>query len=171
MDFPWRFIAFILLTIAMFYSFDSKGADFRLFNHQSKQYKAWTLATNRMYIAKSAEHVGIPKDILLAVCFQESKHEAIGAIPDGDTMSYGICQMKLGTAIWMRNEFKIAHVPTPKNLTNVKTNSFYAALFLLYQYKRYGDWISAIEAYNKGSKVSGPKSKYVKSVLLAMKGF
>lgn len=162
---------FTIFTIIMLCCFKLYAGEFRLFNHQSRQYKAWMLAKHRLIISQSAIHVGIPKDILLAVCFAESSHRQVGEVQDGVSSSYGICQVKLETALFLNRYFKIKQPVTEHSLDSVKVNSFYAALYLLYQYRRYGDWVSAIESFNKGSVVSGPKSKYVKRVLAYKENF
>lgn len=102
-----------------------------------------------MYVAMLniiAAAYGIPKNLLPGVCYVESKlkPEAI-AYHDGEGHSLGLCQIKLNTARLMG--FK----GTEEQLMDPKTNGEYAARYLHWQMKRYGNWTQAIIAYNSGS--------------------
>lgn len=106
-------------------------------------------------ITEIAHLVGISPVLLLAVCWQESNHRnAINAM-DGNSASYGICQVKLSTAKMVMPSVKAG------DLLNPTINSFIAAKYLKTQLKRYnGDEKMAIAAYNAG------KVKYNKKGLI-----
>ena len=88
----------------------------------------------------------LPPGLLESLCYVESKHQ-VNAIhkADGDTDSYGICQIKLETARWL------GFHGTAKQLMVPKTNIYYAAKYLSVQRKRYkGSLQKAVVAYNMG---------------------
>lgn len=123
-------------------------------------------------IVKAADTVEVPRELVLAVCWVESSYRR-GLAPrlDGDTPSYGICQVKLATARYMDTVFKHRIKATPKRLQDEFVNAFYAAKYLKYQLNRYqGDVHKAIDAYNKGRVVS-VKSVYVRKVMLAIEEY
>lgn len=113
-----------------------------------------------MWAADTAE---IPRELLLAVCWGESTFRTHGVThKDGGTLSHGVCQVKLATAVWMDQVYGHSIKATSKRLEDTKTNAFYAAKYLKYQLERYhGNWKLAVDAYNKGRAVSS-RSKYVK---------
>lgn len=102
---------------------------------------------------------GIPEGLLESICYKESNLnvKAINLF-DGKTHSYGVCQVKLETAKFMG--FK----GDGKALQDPETNITYAAKYLKYQHRRYGSWIKAIGAYNRGS-VKANCSNYSHGVL------
>lgn len=102
-------------------------------------------------IQQAAHIVGVPSDLLTAICKTESSLRPIKSIQDGVTKSYGICQVKLETAQWMDKVYKHKHKATEAILHQPYTNALYAAKYLRLQYLRYhGNWVMAITAYNKG---------------------
>jgi soluble lytic murein transglycosylase-like protein len=163
-----------IVTILMLIACLTSKADLKLFNKDCPQYKRWqtakkTLSTKqavRRSIVSAAQYVGVPHKILLAVCFVESSHRELDSVPDGSSLSYGVCQVKLETAEYMDRLYGLVPV-TPEALSDTWTNAYYAAKYLQFQYKRYGDWKRAIDAYNKGKLVSD-SSQYVHKVLLAL---
>lgn len=104
--------------------------------------------------------------LLLAICMQESNLQNVIVPHDGGTPTYGICQVKLGTAQM------IGYTGTAQGLMDPATNAKWAANYLKYQKDRYDhDWCKAVAAYNAGryneSTVSPgyPKNlKYVRGV-------
>jgi soluble lytic murein transglycosylase-like protein len=116
-------------------------------------------------IIQAADIVKIPRELLLALCWNESSFRT--SLPvrlDGRTPSYGICQVKLETAEYMDRVFKNKVKASTKRLLNYKVNPLYAAQYLKHQLKRYkGNWMLAVDAYNKGHAVSH-KSQYVRKV-------
>lgn len=109
-----------------------------------------------------SHNVSLPTGLLSAVCYVESKHKVDAMhLDDGNSNSVGICQIKLSTARWLG--FK----GTEADLKNPKTNIHYAAKYLKYQLKRYGNDINkAISAYNAGS-FKKSNHKYVNKVITA----
>jgi hypothetical protein len=103
----------------------------------------------------SADKVGIPRELLLSICWGESSFRLNQTHLDGASLSYGICQVKLSTAQYMDKVYKHKHLITSARLENTKINAFYAAKYIHYQLKRYkGDWKLSVDAYNKHNAVS-----------------
>lgn len=124
-------------------------------------------------IVEAADKADAPRELVLAVCWNESsfrvKHPKLNRIDgegDNATMSYGICQVKLETAQFVDQFFKLKHKITVARLKTPYVNAYYAAKLLTYylNYKYEGNWQKAIDAYNKGHVVS-TKSIYVKKVM------
>lgn len=122
----------------------------------------------------AAKKVGIAPALLIAVCHTETNLTNVHNLDDRGSASYGVCQMKEGTARWMA---KVRGYPemakwTGKDLADPKKNAKAAAIYLKYQLDRYdGNWCAAIAAYNAGSAVESKKApgkprnyKYVKKV-------
>ena len=80
---------------------------------------------------------------------------------DGGSLSHGVCQIKLSTALYMDDVFKHKTRATALRLENPAVNAFYAAKYLKYQMTRYKNLKLAIDAYNKHNAVSA-QSVYVK---------
>lgn len=123
-------------------------------------------ATSLIDVASAAHLVGVPAELLTAICKVESGLVAVRSL-DGATHSFGICQVKLETAQHMDSIYKHKHLATAERLMDNYINAFYAAKYLAYQYRRYGDWMLATDAYNKGRAVSS-SSAYVKKVWRVM---
>lgn len=94
-----------------------------------------------LHAAKAAKTSGL---ILLAICTHETKLQNVVVPNDGGTPSIGICQIKMDTAklLGFRGTFN--------DLMNPRVNAKFAALYLKYQYDRYGDYCRAIAAFNAG---------------------
>lgn len=114
----------------------------------------------------AAQMAEVPSDVLAAICFQESY---LGQIPhathmDGHTLSHGVCQVKLNTALYMDEVFKHKTAATAERLEDPRVNAFYAAKYLRYQLRRYGWNLKlSIDAYNKHI-AKGTNTKYVRDV-------
>jgi len=124
-------------------------------------------------IVNAADVAEVPRELMLAICWNESSFRTSKRISrmDGSSVSYGICQVKLITALYMDKVYKHKHVATSSRLNQVDVNAFYAAKVLKFQLKRYkGNWKRAIDAYNKGHAVSS-KSVYVNRVMDHYKSF
>jgi soluble lytic murein transglycosylase-like protein len=91
--------------------------------------------------AKAAKTSGL---ILLAICTHETRLRTVVVQNDGGTPSIGICQLKLDTAKML------GFTGTATDLLNPKTNAHFAALYLKYQYERYGNYCHAVSAFNAG---------------------
>jgi len=104
--------------------------------------------------------------LLPSICWVESNYRNVINEFDGGSPSYGICQIKLNTANWMKEYHKITGpVLDETDLMEPKINTLYAGLYIKYQLNRYnGDIECAISAYNAGRCIKGNK-KYVKKVL------
>lgn len=114
-------------------------------------------------IIHAADDAEVPRELVLSICWGESSFRNKGVTHvDGETPSYGICQVKLETAKFMDKVYKHAIKATKKNLEDPYTNALYAARYLHYQLNRYDqDWRLAVDAYNRGSAI-GHKTKYVR---------
>ena len=97
-------------------------------------------------ILSAAKKIGLSGHLLLAICTQESNLTNAMVLRDGNSPSYGVCQIKLGTANMM------GHQGPAKDLMNPYINAKFAAKYLHFQLKRYNfDQSKAIAAYNAGS--------------------
>lgn len=86
--------------------------------------------------------------VMAALCSVESSGNPSAINPnDGGSPSYGLCQIKLGTARMMG--FKGT---TEELWHNPEINHYYAMKYFKWQLERYdGDLLKAIAAYNSGS--------------------
>ncbi len=118
-------------------------------------------------IVYAADAFKIPRAILLAVCYHESAFSNRKGIThmDGGSMSYGICQVKLGTAQTMDRIYGLKGKATAEKLNSLLHNAYYAAAYLKYQKNKHKDWKLAIDAYNKFTPIHD-HTRYVKAVLL-----
>lgn len=117
-----------------------------------------------MIFASVTHQFDIPANLLSAVCFTESSYK-INAVhySDGNTDSYGICQIKYETAQWLGFE------GTPEDLMRPETNIYYAGKFLSYQLRRYhGNIHRALTAYNRGNARGLLYSEYSRRVVANM---
>lgn len=105
---------------------------------------------------------GIPDGMLSALCFVESSHRpAIVKERDGggSRASVGVCQVQERTARHLGFKGSRTLLLDPK--INVK----YAALYLTFQKRRYGNWTRAIVSYNKGHSESFKTNAYWNKVM------
>src|ERR1035437_4966454 len=116
-------------------------------------------------IVLAAQAAKISAPLLLAICTQETGLQNKITLQDGKTSSYGICQIKLGTARSM------GYRGGPKGLMDPKTNANFRSLYVKFQLEKYGDWCKATAAYNVGRYNESQKSpgypknlKYVRKV-------
>ena len=121
-------------------------------------------------IVRAADFVGIPRELLLTICFGESNFKVKGSTHiDGGSISHSVCQVKLATAQHMDQVYRLKIPATSERLEIIYLNAFYAAKLLKYQLNRYDDnWKLAVDAYNKGTAVS-QKSGYVKRYISNLK--
>lgn len=88
----------------------------------------------------------VDPDLLGAICYVESKHNVYAYnSSDGNSPSYGICQVKFGTAKGLG--FK----GTNRDLQDPRTNSFWSARYLQYlSRKTRNNMHNTVSAYNCG---------------------
>jgi soluble lytic murein transglycosylase-like protein len=98
-------------------------------------------------IISIAKSVGVSGTLLLAICNHESGGFMQSYSPmDHGTPSYGSCQIKYNTAL------QLGFKGLPIELMRPEVGVKYAALYLRYQQKRYGNnWIKIVSSYNSGS--------------------
>lgn len=105
---------------------------------------------------------GLPAHLLDAVCGVESNHSTSPTLiryNDGKGASYGICQIKVTTAR------QVGFRGRPRDLMDPKVNIEYAARYLAFQLKRYGnDYAKSVTAYNQGTTYSHGGSRYLAKV-------
>jgi soluble lytic murein transglycosylase-like protein len=106
-------------------------------------------------ITAAAKAAKVSAVLLYSICAHESRDFTLDfALYDNGSPSYGICQLKEGTAKMLGWKGK-----DPMELRNPYTNVKYAALYLKYQQDRYGseDWCILASAYNAGSFIESSK--------------
>lgn len=106
-------------------------------------------------IAISEIDNGIPTGLLQAICEVESNLNPIAVVEKdgvGGRASYGVCQVQHRTARHFSPSISTTELLDPF------TNARIAALYLKWQYKRYGRWDRAVVAYNRGSSTTGVNS-------------
>ena len=98
-------------------------------------------------IISTAKAVKVSGTLLLAICSHESNNFTLTfAAHDHGSPSFGVCQLKEASARQMGFKGR------SKELMNPWVNAKYAALYLKYQEKRYGNnWTQLTASYNAGS--------------------
>lgn len=139
-------------------------------------------------ILSAAKAAGVPGVLLLAICTHESSLTNIMVPHDGDSASYGLCQIKESTARSLGFKGSVSGplkfspvfpntmepVGKAEGLMVPQTNAKYAAKYLKLQLQRYnGDFCMATAAYNAGTyspstkKPGKPRNyKYIEQVIL-----
>lgn len=106
-------------------------------------------------IQAAAKAAQVSAVLLYAICGHESRDFTLDfALYDNGSPSYGVCQIKEGTARMLG--FKGSAMELRNPYIGIK----YAALYLKYQQERYGDnnWCALAASYNSGTYT---ESKYV----------
>lgn len=126
-----------------------------------------TLALYALFVAATHTY-DLPKGLLSSLCFVESNHKVHAYNQhDGRSPSYGVCQIKLGTAKY------VGFKGSEKDLMKPRTNIMYAAKYLKKQLNRYhGNVRRAVAAYNAGTFKQDEfgniiNHNYVKKVFIA----
>ena len=103
---------------------------------------------------------GIDPSIMTSLCHVESRHNPAAYVKhDGNSPSYGLCQIKLATAK------SVGFTGKPQELFDPVINAHYAARYLAKQMTRYhGNVKLAVSAYNAGRAIKS-NHKYVKKVM------
>jgi soluble lytic murein transglycosylase-like protein len=117
-------------------------------------------------IAAAAKQAGVPVALMLAICSHESHLTNVKVPHDHGSPSYGVCQLKYGTAQMVGFKGK------PDDLMKPEINAKYASMYLRWQLDRYdGNWCRATSAYNSGTYSESKKypgiprnMKYIKLV-------
>ena len=104
------------------------------------------MTTVALALMIASTNLNLPKGLLSAICYVESRHNAKAVNPDdGHQDSIGLCQLHMDTARFM------GYKGDEKGLLNPKTNAYYAGKYLRYQIRRYeNDPRKAVAAYNLG---------------------
>jgi len=108
----------------------------------------------RAILRETADRLGIPREILMAIAFKEStwRHYA----KDGTVLRGRWSPSDVG--IMQINE-KAHPNAFPQAAKDMRYNIEYGARYLKYQYERYGNWDEAIAAYNYGSARRNKKGR------------
>lgn len=117
-------------------------------------------------ILLAAKKIGISGALLLSICTHETGLKNLVSPNDGGSHSYGVCQVKLGTAHFLGYDIKA------NELMNPEINAEIAGAYLKYQFDRYnGNICKSVSAYNSGRYNPSPKApghprnlKYLRSV-------
>ena len=116
-------------------------------------------------LLSAAKIAHVSGTLLVAICSHESMDFQLNYVAhDMGSPSFGVCQLKEFSARQMG--FK----GVASDLNKPEINAHYAALYLSYQQKRYGeDWLLLVGAYNAGSYLPNedgcPKNmKYIRLV-------
>ena len=101
-----------------------------------------------------ADEEKVPAPLLASICYVESQfdHKAI-AYDDGGSNSYGLCQIKLGTAK------SVGFNGDPNELLKFTVNVRYAAKYLKSKLVIYGNERKAALAYNAGKYIASKSKK------------
>ena len=105
-------------------------------------------------ITAAAKTAKVSAVLLYAICAHESRDFTLDyAQYDNGSPSYGVCQIKENTARLL------GYQGDAMQLRNAEIGIKYAALYLAYQVKRYGDkdWVKLIASYNAGSFIESVK--------------
>lgn len=96
-------------------------------------------------ILLAAKKIGISGYLLLAICTHETGLQNKIVHHDGGSPSYGVCQVKKGTAEMM------GYNVSEKDLMNPEVNAEIAGAYLKYQINRYqGNICKGTASYNSG---------------------
>lgn len=118
-------------------------------------------------ILAAAKAAKVSGALLLAICTHESGLNNVTVYHDGGSPSIGVCQVKYETAKMIGFKGKA------DDLINPFQNAKWAARYLAFQVKRYGnsDWCKLAAAYNAGTFNESKKTpgkprnlKYVRRV-------
>lgn len=97
-------------------------------------------------IIATALNVGVPPNLLLSVCWVESRHRNVININDGGSASYGPCQVKLSTARLFNSNVH------PSDLLRPKRSIEYAAKYLKHNISLHRNNVHRVAiAYNRGT--------------------
>lgn len=106
-------------------------------------------------ILKAAKVAKVSGALLVAICSHESQGFTVNYTPqDKGSPSYSFCQIKERTAVQMGFRGRA------EDLNRTEVGAKFAARYLKYQEKRYGDsWLHQTAAYNSGTY--NPSNKVV----------
>lgn len=105
------------------------------------------------YIRRIEDSLGIPRDLLARMAFQESsfREEVIRGAKASGPGALGILQL-------LPQYFNCVHAPIPYTDESVKAQILRAGQYLIALYARFHDWGEALAAYNFGP---GNEEKYL----------
>lgn len=101
-------------------------------------------------IKRVSQETGVPANVLMAVAQQETGGKWYDAVPDGTAYSYGYMMLYENGALAGLSESE-----KQKAKTDPYTNVLVGAKLLADNYKRYGNWQTAMARYNG----AGPKAE------------
>ena len=98
------------------------------------------------YVTVYAEKYGVPEELVYAVIRTESDFDSGAVSPVG---AVGLMQLMPSTFAWLTDDMLFEHLENGM-LYDPETNIRYGTYCLSYLYDRYGNWETAIAAYNGG---------------------
>ena len=98
------------------------------------------------YVTVYAEKYGVPEELVYAVIRTESDFDSGAVSPVG---AVGLMQLMPSTFEWLTDDMLFEHLENGM-LYDPETNIRYGTYCLSYLYDRYGNWETAIAAYNGG---------------------
>ena len=98
------------------------------------------------YVTVYAEKYGVPEVLVYAVIRTESDFDSGAVSPVG---AVGLMQLMPSTFEWLTDDMLFEHLENGM-LYDPETNIRYGTYCLSYLYDRYGNWETAIAAYNGG---------------------
>ncbi len=98
------------------------------------------------FVEKYANEYGVPEDLVYAVIKTESGFESSAVSSKG---AIGLMQMMPDTFEWLTSDILREHLSAGM-LYDPETNIKYGTYYLSRLYGRFGDWSTAIAAYNGG---------------------
>lgn len=98
------------------------------------------------YVTVYAEKYGVPAELVYAVIRTESDFDSGAVSPVG---AVGLMQLMPSTFEWLTDDMLFEHLENGM-LYDPETNIRYGTYCLSYLYDRYGNWETAIAAYNGG---------------------
>lgn len=100
----------------------------------------------KAYVEKYSEEYGVPKELVYAVIKTESGFDSSAVSSKG---AIGLMQMMPATFEWLTNDILHDHLDKGM-LYDPETNIKYGTYYLARLYNRFGDWDTALAAYNGG---------------------
>lgn len=97
------------------------------------------------YVTEYSDEYNVPEPLIYAVIYTESKFDQNAVSSAG---AVGLMQLMPDTMDWL-SRLKGESAPTG-DIADPKTNIKYGTYYLSYLYDRFGNWETAIAAYNAG---------------------
>jgi len=100
----------------------------------------------KTFIEKYSREYGVPEDLIYAVIKTESDFNSSAVSSKG---AVGLMQMMPATFVWLSDDMLREHLDAGM-LYDPETNIRYGTYYLSRLYNKFGDWNTALAAYNGG---------------------